>query len=248
MSLDQIRTAIEEAPAGDHFDPAEVAALPEPARRYLTRCVVAGTPLSTCAELEMEGRFRTSPNAKWMPMRAREVLSRHGYLWTASIGGLVRISGHDSYAGGQAEMRWKLWGLFSVMRATGDDLARSARGRLAAELASWVPATLLPRFGTRWEALGDNSARVTLTIHGETIPVDLDWTPAGDLVRVELSRWGNYGTEGGAYEPIRFSGRCGRSQPFGGYTIPAEICCGWRPGSRAGFEFFDATLRAVRFR
>ena len=84
--------------AGDKFAPEMVAALPEPARRYLLHAIQPGATLASSVEMEMRGEIRLSPQAGWMPMSAREILAAPGgFVWKASIGGLLRFVGSDHY-------------------------------------------------------------------------------------------------------------------------------------------------------
>ncbi len=66
------------------FDPAMVADLPSPARRYFEYTILKGTPLFTVADIEMTGQFslgtKEAPN--YMAMTARQVLAApNGFIW-----------------------------------------------------------------------------------------------------------------------------------------------------------------------
>lgn len=68
------------APAA--FDPAMVAGLPEPARRWLTHVIAPGTPLWRSVELSMVGQIRLG---SWRPFTATQVLAPpKGYIWAAN--------------------------------------------------------------------------------------------------------------------------------------------------------------------
>ena len=56
-ALDNAWQSLRPEPAVETFDPASVAGLPEPARRYLLRAIALGTPLARCAMIEMDGRI-----------------------------------------------------------------------------------------------------------------------------------------------------------------------------------------------
>ena len=121
------------------FDPAMVAGLPEPARRWLTHTIVPGTPLWGSVVLTMHGEIRLG---SWRPFSAHQVLAPpRGFIWaaTARVLGLP-VTGFDRYSSGAGQMRWRLGGVVPVMTATGPDVTRSAAGRLAGEMAL-VPTT-----------------------------------------------------------------------------------------------------------
>lgn len=163
--------------AAETFDPAMIADLPEPARRYLTYSIAPGTPLRTTVELRMEGTFALGDreNHRVLPMSARQVLSPpHSFVWVPDIGsGLMRIWGSDGYVRGEAWTLFWVWGLIPVARASGTgDLALSAAARSIME-AIWAPASLLPQNGARWDATGDDVAQVNLEIEGHELTMKL---------------------------------------------------------------------------
>ncbi len=235
--------------SGETFRQEMVAGVPEPGRRYLLHAMQPGTPLTNSVELDMTGRFRGSPKAKWMPLRASQVLALPGgFVWKASIGGIVRITGSDRYFQGEGALDWRLWGLVPVMRASGPDITRSARGRLAVEAAVWLPAVLLPCNGAEWEPVDDSTAKVILTADGEAFEILFSIAPNGALEKVRLNRWGNHLTPGGAFRPIPFGATVSEEQTLAGCTVPTRIAAGWRPGTDDYFEFFQVKLTRVHYR
>ena len=150
------------APA--RFDPAMVAALPDPARRFFRFAIAPGTPLHTVAEIAMTGEFSLGSKDKpgYMPMRAEQVLAApHGFIWKARAGDRIWFSGSDGAAQGRTWSRFWLLGIVPVARAGNNaDHFRAAFGRYVAEAVFWTPAALLPSEHVRWEAIDDSSARV----------------------------------------------------------------------------------------
>ena len=66
----------------DVFEPAMVAHLPEPARRWLTHAISPGTPLYQRAELGMRGEIRLG--TRWHRYVATEVITPDtGFIWAA---------------------------------------------------------------------------------------------------------------------------------------------------------------------
>jgi hypothetical protein len=116
------------APPAGRFTADLVADLPEPARRWLTHAIAAGTPRWSSVGLSRRGQIRLD---SWRPFTARQVFAPpHGFVWaaTARIGGLP-VTGFDRYSSGVGQMRWRLLGLFPVMSSAGPDVTRSAAGR-----------------------------------------------------------------------------------------------------------------------
>lgn len=234
------------------FEPAMVADLPEPARRYFTHAIAPGTPLLPVAVIEMEGELGlgTKDQPRMMPMVARQVLAApHGFIWQVRAGhGALRVSGSDASEGvTRSWSRFRLAGLLPVARAGGStDHALSAWGRAIAEAAIWTPAALLPCDGVTWEAPAPDTARVTVTHDGMTQAVDVTLAPDGTPRQVAFSRWTNANPE------KRF-----RFQPFGGflsdfrevsgYRIPMTVEAGNAFGTDAYFPFYKARVTGVSF-
>ena len=191
--------------------------------------------------------MRLTPGGPWIPLRARQILAPpRGLVWEATVQqGLLRLSGADWYARGTGRTAFRLWELLPVVRSEGADIARSARGRLAGE-AIWNPASLLPQRGARWEAVDTDTARVTLPIDGEAIPVTLSLAAGtGRLRSVVLPRWGDK-TESGEYASIPFGVEVLEEATFAGYTIPSHLRGGWWYGTRRYFPFADFVVHRAQ--
>ncbi|MGB0213052.1 DUF6544 family protein [Algiphilus sp.] len=234
-------------PADDiRFEPAEILALPEPARRYFTFAIAPGTRLRTVAEIRMGGRFGMGTRFRpgYRAMRAEQVLATpHGFVWRMRNTGLPWLSGSDS----GHWTRFRLFGLLPVARLGGTrDHARSAFGRHVAEAVLWCPAALLPRFGARWEATGTDTARITLGAEHLEQAVDITVDGDGRPLSVRFARWSNANPE-----------RAWRLQPFGalpddfrevaGYRLPFRVDAGNQFGTPDYFPFFRAEVRTIRF-
>jgi hypothetical protein len=229
------------------FSPEMVADLPEPARRYLVRAIAPGTPLATAVELEMRGQLLLEPGGDPLDMIAHQILAPpDGFIWRADARrGLLRIIGFDRYVGGEGEMRWRAYGLVPVLRETGDDVTRSAAGRLAME-AVLMPAALVPGRGARWEPVDDHTARFHITIGNETMVTALTVDADGRPLRASAMRWRGDLPGGAGY--ARFDVEMDGELTTGGYTIPRRVQAGWALDADDGFRFFDATLQQAEFR
>ncbi|MFC6671129.1 DUF6544 family protein [Marinobacterium aestuariivivens] len=86
----------------------------------------------------------------------------------------------------------RVFGLFPVARMGGNaNHRRSAYGRCVAELVFWAPAALLPGPGVVWEAVGLNTARVTVSNGELSQAVDLTVDVDGRPVEVSFMCWSN---------------------------------------------------------
>ncbi len=229
------------------FDLAMIRGLPEPARRYFAFTIAPGTPLLTVASLAMTGRFSLGSKGQpdYLQMTAEQTLAApHGFVWSMRAKrGPLRVSGADS---GRWSRFWAM-GLIPVARSGGDaDHHRSAFGRCVAEAAFWTPAALLPGPGIRWDALDQNTARVTVAHGGLEQSVDLTVDATGQPTVVVFPRWSNANPEK-THRIQPFGGYLADFRTFAGFTLPTRIEAGNHFGSDDYFPFYVAAVSDLRF-
>jgi hypothetical protein len=248
IKVDSIWQSLEAPSTHQVFTEDMVSDLPAPARRYLLHAIRPGTQIASSVSIEMTGTMRLKPEQEWMPMKARQILAPpKGFVWQAEVGaGLRRFSGGDHYANGSGRVRFWLWGVIPLVEQEGPNVSRAALGRLVCETI-WLPSSLLPQRGVKWESLGDNSARVTMKIGEETVALNLFIEPDGRLHEIRILRWGDR-TEDGSFGYIPFGGQMPEERNFGGYTIPSKVSVGWWIGTDRYFEFFRAQIEDAVFR
>lgn len=229
------------------FDPAMLADLPEPARRYLAQAIAPGTPLRHVAVIEMAGSFdlgsAEAPNGA--PMVAEQILAGPaGFVWKMRSG---PVSGSDGLGPEGSWTRFRLFGLLPVARNGFDeDHRRSAFARAVAEAAFWSPASVLPGPGIRWEAAGPDTARLTVTQDGLTQSVDLTLDAGGQPRSMVMPRWSNANPDK-IWQIQPFGAEFGAMADFGGYHLPVEVDAGNFFGTPAWFAFFRARVTAISF-
>lgn len=229
------------------FDPAMVADLPEPARRYFRYTIQPDTPLWTVATITMTGRFGlgTKANPNYLDMAATQTLAMPaGFIWKMRAKrGLVRVSGSDS----EGWTRFWLMGLLPVARTGGDaDHARSAFGRYVAEAVFWTPAAALPGPGVQWSLVDTNCARLTVRHDGLVQSVDLTVAPDGQPVQVRFERWSN-ANAGKVHRWQPFGGTLSAFRVFAGFRLPTHVEAGNFFGTDQYFPFFVADVTNIDF-
>ncbi|MCC6306085.1 MAG: hypothetical protein IT545_12930 [Rhodobacteraceae bacterium] len=229
------------------FDPALLAGLPLPARRFLAFAIAPGTPLWPVAEITMEGTLALGSRAapRPLPMAARETLAApSGLLWELESRLLgLPLAGSDAL--GWTRMR--ILGLVPVARAGGSaDFARSAFGRLVAEAVFWTPAALLPGTGARWEGDGADVARVTLARGGLAQTVTVRLGADGRPREVVFDRWTD-ANPARRYRLQPFGGILGDFRDVEGFRLPFRVTAGNHFGTPEWFPFFRAEVAAIRF-
>ncbi len=243
------------SPTIDHrFTPELFTDLPPSARRYLERAIsqklrenAPDTPLATAVRLWMHGDIKLGK--KWYPFKGEEVICwNRGMIWRATtwMQGLP-IWGADRVVDGVSDVQWKILGLFPVMKGSGDDVTRSAVGRLQGETV-WLPSVLCHP-DIAWTELNASQVQANFTALGAPAHLTLTVSEAGVLECVKFGRWGN--PEGEAYHYVDFGVKVEESGTFEGYTIPMCIRAGWFFGSdrfESEGEFFRCTIDKAIYR
>ena len=228
------------------YDPVMVADLPEPARRFFNFAIKPGTPLLTVAEIDMGGEFSlgTRDNPKYQPMNARQILAAPtGFVWKVKMPGLVSVSGSDT----GSWTRFRILGMIPVARmGANTNHARAAYGRYVAEAVFWSPAALLPGPSVVWEALDQNTARVTVAHNQLSQAVDMQVDPEGRPVVVHFMRWSDANPEK-TYRLQPFGGHLSDLREVQGFRIPFNVEAGNMFGTDEYFAFFKAKVNTVCF-
>jgi hypothetical protein len=153
-----------------HHD--QVAALPEPVRRYLDFMQVVGQPRVDRFVVRFQGRFRMKAGAPWMPCDAWQVNASSPvarlFCMKLTFARVIPMVGRDTYVDGKGAMHGKVLGLVPVADGEGPDFDEG-------ELVTWLndalllaPSMLLDPAVT-WEPVDDASFRVAVTDLGRTV-------------------------------------------------------------------------------
>jgi hypothetical protein len=238
MDLQQFWNAT--AAAEKRFQPEELIALPETAQRYLQSAIAPETPLAKAVRLKMHGEIKLN---NWFPFTAEQVIRfPEGFIWKATVRmrGLP-IRGFDRVFDGEGAMQWKLLGLLPIIKESGEDINRSALGRMQGELV-WLPSAFCDA-SVAWTTFNTSHVQAHVNLKGETTPLTLSINQKGELETIKFPRWGNPDNQG--YRYLNFGGIIEAQGTFQGYTIPTQVRVGWHFDgnhfSEDG-EFFRATI------
>jgi hypothetical protein len=224
------------------FDPALVAGLDEPVRRFFAHAIAPGTPVPESVRIRMHGSVDVG---RWVPFTAEQETARDRFAWRArvGIGPITAVRVLDRFAEGTGLMDVRLLGRVPVVHADDANTARSAAGRAALEAATFAPALLLPDRGVAWHALADDHLVATWTVGPERPEVHVRVDARGAPRAVHGLRWDRKGTEHHQYLP------CGcevhGERRFGGLTVPAAVTVSWWYGTDREAPFFRAVLDAL---
>jgi len=227
----------------ERFDPATLTRLPDPARAYLRHAIAPDAPLPRTVDVRMSGSLRVTEAGDWVPFEARErICAERGFVWEARIAALRRLTmeGADWLMGEDAGTEFALGGWFPAIHQTGEDVARSAAGRLVVELI-WLPSALTPQRGATW-ASGDEY-RAVVTPSGSNTPMTVLVDRAGVLRQVSLVR--RRVAPDGRISVAPFGAVIEAEERFNGFTVPTRVIGAWGIGTDDHYEFFRADVTDI---
>jgi hypothetical protein len=230
-------------------DFAELVQLPPPVQRYFRAVLRDGQPRITGVEIEHQGQLDLGESvAQWKPFTSRQrvILERPGFLWDARIAAApgVAVRVHDGYAAGEGRLHASLLGLIPLADLTGPgEIARGELFRFLAE-AAWYPTALLPSPSVRWQAVDEQSARVTLVDGDLEVTLLFHFDAAGRLETVRADFRGR--TVQGRVEPTPWLGRFWNYEERGGQRIPLDGEVAWLlpTGPR---PYWRGTIRSIHY-
>lgn len=228
---------------------AELAELPEPARRYLRFIGVVGRPRDRSFRLEWMGRFRTGPDRSWMTCEATQVDASdpiaRDFRMHMRFGGIVPVVAHDTYFEGRGHMSAKAFGLLTVADARGKELDEG-------ELVTWLndailfaPSMLL-RPEVAWSFVHENAFDVVLIDHDTTVKGRVFVSGRG--APIDFSTTDRTIVEGKKRNAARWSTPIDGWQDLGGRCIPTGARAMWHlPGGSFAYAEFRPKPGTVAF-
>ena len=184
---------------------ADLAPLPEAARRYLRFMGVVGRPRDASFAAHLRGRFRPGPDAAWKRLDALQYTSaapdvaRLFYMRLPFYG--VPVQGRDTYLRGEGRMLVRPLDLFTVQDARGPELDLG-------ELVTWLndavllaPSMLLAP-NTTWKPVDDRSFDLAFADRGNAVSARVLLAASGAPTEFHTTdRW--YAPPGAKGSPVR---------------------------------------------
>lgn len=150
----------------------DLAALPDPAQRYLRFMGVVGRRPDWSFRARFSGRFRRQPGQSWMPAEAWQYNAAapvaRVFHMRVRLGRLVPMVARDTYARGHGRMLGKLLDLITVVDGTGDEFDIGELVTCLNDSVLLAPSMLLGPNAT-WTAVDDGAFDVALTDAGRTV-------------------------------------------------------------------------------
>jgi hypothetical protein len=164
---DEIRQLPQPASAKDdqkNIDEAAIAALPEPARRYLRFMGVVGRPRDSSLRARFEASFRRDAGA-WLPCTVLQYDTRapvsRVFMMQLALDGVLPVTVRDAYVRGRGTMEARAFDRFRVAEARGYELDVGELVTYLNDAVLMAPSLVLgPE--TTWSLVDSNSFQVAL--------------------------------------------------------------------------------------
>lgn len=229
------------------YDPALVADLPEPVRRYFAFVFAGPVPTHTVVRVEAEGEFRRPLTRDFNATTAEQVIAigTPALVFSATTPVLpgVWARAYDYFADGEMEMKAKILSTLTVMdEAPTPALNATSLRRWLLESALY-PQALLPGGPVAWEAVDEMSARAVATAGGLTATMIAHFNDEGRLTHMSAE------TDGDLTTPYHGSGEhVSRAdyQRIGNQMIPMRFTIS-RAADGELYPFWDGRITSIEF-
>lgn len=222
----------------------DLADLPEPVRRYVTRAGAVGQPRVTRFRATWSGRIRGAPDEPWMDFTAQQVNvvdpPARFFSMKARRSGLP-VDVLHAFEDEGARMDVRLLSAVPLVRAEGGELTRAETVTLLNDLAVLAPGALLdPRI--TWEAIDDRRARARYTIGSNTISAELIFSENGALVDFVSDDRSAASSDGTDFVRQRWSTPLSDERTFGPLRVASHGEGRWHPDSGDAWVYIELDL------
>jgi hypothetical protein len=169
----------------------ELAPLPLPVQRWLTRSGAVGRPRARTVRLRQRGGLRTAPDQPYMTADAEQyfIVDEPGFVWTVDVTMMrvVPVVGRDSFIDGRGRMYIAAGGLVPVADGTGPTFDQGTAQRFLGEII-WFPSAALAPY-ISWRAMGDRHAEATLTFRNVQASAVFEFDDLGRVRGIAADRY-----------------------------------------------------------
>jgi hypothetical protein len=219
--------------------------LPEPVQRYLRYTGVVGKPFVKTIYLEQKGAMHPGAEGAWVPLNAEEhyTVEPPGFVWDVTLrkGPLPLARGRDMYAGGKGNMLIKAGSLFTVVYSRGEEMDQGSMMRYLSEMI-WFPTAFLGE-NVSFEAVDENSARVTLTDGGKSVSATMYFDQEGRFQDFVTKR---YRTVEGGYDLETWSTPTYEYGELAGLRLPVRGGAVWKLHD-GDLKYVDITITDLEY-
>ena len=223
----------------------DLVGLPDPVQKYLHYAQVIGKQWINTVRLQQRGYFRMKQGQKWMSLSANQYYTTDppGFIWQAKVKAnpFFWISGEDKYYQGKGNMKIKLCSFIKVADVAGPKLDQGAMLRYLSEII-WFPTAYLGDY-IKWDSVGSDSAKATMSYGGITASAILCYDDAGRLINFTTDRY--MGMDDKATLE-KWSTPIGEYAEKNGFMIPIAGKAVWNL-SDGNFTYFDGEIIDIEY-
>ncbi len=162
---------------------ADLKPLPEPVQRYLRYVGAVNQPKVKTAHIVFDGKMRDK-GKDFFPFRSEQFNffdepTRLFFMKGKMFG--ITVPGYHRYSNAQATMDIRLFGLFSIVKQSGEIMDKAETVTLFNDMCLLAPATLIDH-RIRWQTIDSNSVQATFTNHDISISATLYFNEQGQLI------------------------------------------------------------------
>lgn len=162
---------------------ADIQSLPQPVQKYLHYSGVVNLPKVKNIKIVFEGEMRDR-GKDWFPFRSVQYNffdepTRLFFMKAKMFG--ITVPGYHDYHQATAMMRVKLFGLFPVVQASGNEMNKAETVTLFNDMCLMAPASLIDK-RIEWETIDSLSAKAAFTNGTNKITAILYFNEQGQLV------------------------------------------------------------------
>jgi hypothetical protein len=226
--------------------PQDRSGLPAPVARYVSKAINRSEPIRTVS-LRHGGRFRTSLNGAWLPIRGTQFFrtSPPAFVWWGRLrlAPGAWVDARDRSVDGIGNMLVRVESTFTIANSSGAQLDQGALLRLLGEMP-WMPTALLDQRHVRWSAIDDRRASATLNINGREVTGVFDFGSDDLPMAFTAERYRDVG--GGQSVLTPFIGRSSDYRLVSGVLVPFHVVGAWVVDNQP-IEYADFVVEELEF-
>ncbi len=224
---------------------SDLAGLPHPVQRYLRYAGVIGKEKINTVRLKQTGVMRQAPQDPWKSIEAVEyyAVNAPAYVWMGQMtaGPFSIVSARDSYIDGRGRMFIKMLGVKTIGDVQGEEMDCSALVRYLNEMI-WFPTAFL-NDNICWDAIDDNSAKVTIVDGHRSVSAVLYFDEKGALTNFISER---YHEVNGVYVKDTWETPITGYGEFNGLKLPVKGEAVWKMSS-GDFSYIKIEITALEY-
>jgi uncharacterized protein DUF6544 len=229
------------------FAQSQLAGLPVPVQRYLTKAIEPGRRRISRVHLRHRGRFRPSLTGSWLPIRGEQYFTADppGFIWwgRVRIAPGLWIDARDRSVNGAGNMLVMFESAATIANSSGPELDQGALLRLLGELA-WLPTTFADERYVRWAAIDNQRATATLYVNDRSVFAEFEFGPDDLPAKFSANRYFDSGRGASVLTP--FVGRLSDFRHVDGVLVPHRAVAAWVIDGKT-VEYVDFEVQQLEF-